>query len=229
MEQIISFLQELYENNNKPWFDAHKSEYLKVREKFSAIALQIISGVRKFDNNIGPLSLQDCTYRINRDIRFSQDKSPYKTHFGVFVAPQGKKSGYHGYYFHIGVAPGESYPDGHMLGIGDYYCEPKALKILREDIEAGNGDFDAIVRSADPRLYLDMENSLKRVPAGFESGTINDDYLKLKSFCLCFKPDHDFIMDSNLVDNVLEIFKSAKPFIDYINRAISYSRQSESI
>lgn len=227
MEQIISFLQALYENNNKPWFDAHREQYQQVRGKFNELALQLIDGVRKFDSNVGPLTLQDCTYRINRDIRFSQDKSPYKTHFGVFVAPQGKKSGYCGYYFHIGVAEGENYPDGHMLGIGDYICDPKALKILREDIDAGNGDFHSIVQSADSRLYLDTEGSLKRVPNGFPSGTVNDRYLKLKNFCLCYKPDRNFIMDRNLVQNVLDIFKSGKPFVDYVNRAITYSRNPE--
>lgn len=225
MERILGFLQELHGNNNKVWFDAHRKEYQAAREAFSDIALQLIAGVREFDRNIGPLSLQDCTYRINRDIRFSQDKSPYKTHFGVFIAPQGKRSGYSGYYFHIGVADGKDYPDGHMLGIGNYYCEPKALKILREDIDTGGNEFDSIVHAADHRLYLDRDNALKRVPNGFESGTVNDDYLRLKNFCLCFKPDHDFIMSQDLVRNVLDIFRSGKPFIDYINRAISYSRK----
>ena len=226
MEQILSFLRDLYENNNKEWFNANHSRYSEVREKFNYLALQLIDGVRKFDSNVGPLTLQDCTYRINRDIRFSQDKSPYKTHFGVFVAPQGKKSGYCGYYFHIGVSEGENYPDGHMLGIGDYWCDPKALKIIREDIDSGL-EFHNIVSSVDSRLYLDTDNALKRVPAGFSQGTVNDQYLKLKNFCLCFKPDHKFIMAPDVVENVLDIFKSAKPFVDYINRAISYSRNPE--
>ena len=225
MERIIEYLQELHNNNNKEWFNAHRKEYTETRGLFNNLALQLISEIRKFDSSIGPLTLQDCTYRINRDIRFSQDKSPYKTHFGVFVAPQGKKSGYCGYYFHIGVADGANYPDGHLIGIGDYWCDPKALRILREDIDGGNGDFDAIVKSVDSRLSLDMTDSLKKVPSGFAKGTVNDDYLRLKSFCLCYKPDYAFVTDKNLVNNLVELFKSGKPFIDYINRAISYSRQ----
>ena len=225
MEQILRFLEELRENNHKAWFDSHRKEYLQAKNTFYEIVTQLIAGIRKFDPSIGPLTIQDCTYRINRDIRFSKDKSPYKTHFGVFICPGGKKSGYSGYYFHIGSGSGPAYPDGHMVAAGNYFCEPKVVRILREDIDLGGDEFDRIVKSAHRRLYLDSSESLKKVPAGFKAGTPNDEYLKLKNFCLVGDLDRKFIVSPDLVKNLLTIFKSAQPFIAYVNRAIDYSRE----
>ncbi|MBO4570710.1 MAG: DUF2461 domain-containing protein [Bacteroidales bacterium] len=225
MEQILRFLEELRENNHKAWFDSHRKEYLQAKNAFYEIVTQLIAGIRKFDPSIGPLTIQDCTYRINRDIRFSKDKSPYKTHFGVFICPGGKKSGYSGYYFHIGSGSGPAYPDGHMVAAGNYFCEPKVVRILREDIDLGGDEFDRIVKSAHRRLYLDSSESLKKVPAGFKAGTPNDEYLKLKNFCLVGDIDRKFVTSPDLVKNLLTIFKSAQPFIAYVNRAIDYSRE----
>lgn len=225
MEQLLDFLLNLHANNNKAWFDAHKAEYLQAKNTFSTLAMQLVEGVRSFDDTIGPLTLKDCTYRINRDIRFSPDKRPYKTHFGVFICRGGRKSGYSGYYFHIGIADGDAYPDGHIVAIGNYFTEPPVLKILREDIDMGGDAFDRIIKSADRRLALDQDQKLKNVPRGFVPGSLNDEYLKLKNYCLCFSPDRNFILDPNLVDNLLQIFRTGKPLLDFINRAIDYARE----
>ena len=115
MKQVLDFLRNLLLNNEKPWFDAHKADYLQAKDTISAFAEELIDGIRSFDDTVGPLSVADCTYRIYRDVRFSKDKSPYKTHMGIYVCRGGKKSGYSGYYFHI---------DGsgdHLLAVGNYY------------------------------------------------------------------------------------------------------------
>ena len=166
MEQILEFLEQLRQNNNKFWFDAHRAEYLQAKNTFNEIAVRLIQGIRKFDPSIGPLTIQDCSFRINRDIRFSKDKSPYKTHFGLFVCPGGKKSGFSGYYFHVTPESGDSQFEVPLLAAGDYMCDPKVLRILREDIELGGDEFDSIVKSAGRRWYLDKSQSLKRVPQG---------------------------------------------------------------
>ena len=98
---IIRFLNELRANNNKNWFDANRKWYEDVKSDFFEFSKKLIIEVSKFDSRINNLDIKDCTYRINRDIRFSNDKSPYKTHFGTFICPKGKKSGFGGYYFHI--------------------------------------------------------------------------------------------------------------------------------
>ena len=227
MEQILEFLEQLRQNNNKFWFDAHRAEYLQAKNTFNEIAVRLIQGIRKFDPSIGPLTIQDCSFRINRDIRFSKDKSPYKTHFGLFVCPGGKKSGFSGYYFHVTPENGDSQFEVPLLAAVDYICDPKVLRILREDIELGGDEFDSIVKSAGRRWYLDKSQSLKRVPQGFTAGGPNDEYLKLRHFCLMTVLDREFLTSPDLVDNLLKLFKKTKPFVAYVNRAIEYSREEE--
>ena len=219
METILAYLRQLEANNNKPWFDAHKNEYQDARAHFNAIVEKLIEGVAAFDPTIKGIGIKESTYRIHKDMRISKDGLPYN--FGVFIARGGKKSGYSGYYFHIGTGTGDDYPCRSFLAVGNYYMEPKVLKILREDIELGGGDFDRIIKGLHPSLSLDQDQKLKRAPLGFNAEGPYVEYVKLKNFCLSGTYD-----DANL-DNeeILKVFKSAKPFLDYINRAIEYSRE----
>lgn len=221
MKQVLRFLHSLSLHNDKVWFETHKSDYLTAKATVSELAVKLIDGIRSFDGSIGPLSVSDCTYRIYRDVRFSKDKSPYKTHMGVFITRGGKKSGYSGYYFHI---------DGsgkHLLAIGDYMTEPRVLKTLREDIEMGGGDFRRILDSLAPGLYLDTENALKKVPKGFPADSPDAEFLKLRNFCLLKDLDRDFILSPDLASKLLDIFRTGKPFLDYINRAIDFCREDQ--
>ena len=104
MERVLHFLRDLNLNNNREWFNAHKSEYLEAKRVFDTFALELCEGIRGFDSSIGPLGINDITYRIYRDVRFSHDKSPYKCHMGVFVSPEGRRAGYCGYYFQVSAA-----------------------------------------------------------------------------------------------------------------------------
>lgn len=221
MKQVLRFLRSLSLHNDKVWFEAHKADYLKAKATVAELAARLIEGTRSFDDTIGPLSVSDCTYRIYRDVRFSKDKSPYKTHMGIFVNRGGKKSGYSGYYFHI---------DGngdHMLAVGNYFTEPKVLKVLREDIQLGGGDFRKILEGLAPGLVLDTSESLKKVPKGFQEEGPDAEFFKLKNFCLIEDLDDGFVLSPELVDNVLAIFRTGKPFLDYVNRAIDYCREGQ--
>lgn len=222
MKDTLKFLTDLSRNNNKEWFDANKSRYLEAKSKVEAITGDVLAGIRSFDDTIGPLSPKDCTYRIYRDQRFSKDKTPYKTHMGVYINRGGKKSGYSGYYFHLGA---KSY--GNMIAVGDIWCPPEVLKVIREDIMLGGGDFRKILSEVDPRLVLDMNGALKRVPAGFPSDTPDSDFYRVKAFCLYFAPDDKFFTEKDLASRLVDVFHSAKPFLDYINRAIDYCREEK--
>lgn len=222
MKEIMRFLQELRENNNRPWFIEHKQQYLDAKARFEEIVEQLIIGCAEFDPRIKNLTVKDCTYRIYRDVRFSHDKSPYKVHMGAYVCPQGKKSGYAGYYFHIGTG-GNGYPYGHMLAAGDYRCQPEVLKVLREDIIADNGYIDEIVKKqVSPLFSIDADNAMKRVPLGFPADSPWAEYLKLRNFCLCHEPNTKFMTSKDVVERSIEMFKTTHPFIEYINRAIEY-------
>ena len=219
MKQVLRYLHSLSLHNDKVWFEAHKADYLKAKATVNELAVELIEGIRRFDDTVGPLSPADCTYRIYRDVRFSKDKSPYKTHMGIFVNRGGKKSGYSGYYFHI---DGNG---GHLLAVGNYFTEPKVLKVLREDIQFGGGDFRNILAQAAPGLEIDRSESLKKVPPGFPADSPDAEFFKLKNFCLLQELDDGFILSPDLADNVLAIFRTGKPFLDYVNRAIDYCRE----
>jgi uncharacterized protein (TIGR02453 family) len=221
MEQVLHFLRSISRHNDKVWFESHKADYLKARDTIANLAVNLIEGIRSFDDTIGPLSVSDCTYRIYRDVRFSKDKSPYKTHMGIFVNRGGKKSGYSGYYFHV---DGNG---GHMLAVGNYYTEPKVLKVLREDIQLGGGDFRGILDGLAPGLVLDTSESLKKVPKGFPAESPDAEFFKLKNFCLVKSLDDDIILSPDLADDVLAVFRTGKPFLDYVNRAIDYCREEQ--
>lgn len=224
MKQILSFLSSLSNNNNREWFMANKKEYEACKAKFEQFTDELIARISDFDPSVRGLQAKDCTYRIYRDVRFSADKSPYKTHFACYIVRGGKKSGYSGYYFHIGTGIASTYPHAHMIAVGDYCMDPSVLALLREDIQCGGGDFEATVKQAHG-FRLDDDMKLKRMPKGYDENTPYADYIKYKAYCLYQMPQTDFILSSDLPSLVASEFQKAKPFLDYINRAIEYHKE----
>lgn len=223
MKDCIDFLARLSCNNNREWFNSHKDEYLRHKARFDDFVTQLISAVSDFDPSIQALTPKDCTYRIYRDTRFSPDKTPYKIHMGAFIVPEGKKSGYSGYYFQIG--PDEmGYNGGCMLAAGNYCIEPRVLKLLREDIALDEGKEFASALSAAPGFSLDWEDALKRTPTGYPSDRDYSDWLRLKNFCLVRYPGIDYMENSSLLERLVSDFRTTLPFLNFINRAIRYSR-----
>lgn len=226
MKEILDFLRDLEKNNNREWFNSHKEQYQRVLKKWYAFCESLIAEIGRFDKDIAPLTIKECTYRIYRDTRFSKDKSPYKTHFGVFLAKGGKKSMHAGYYFHIGTSNSSEYPHVHMLALGNYCYDNKAVKILREDISGEWETFSTSVLANINHLFIpDTEGALKRVPKEYDKDAPYADWMRMKSFCLTAKTDDNFILQDNLAQRVAELFKTTKPFIDYINRAVDYVKE----
>ena len=225
MNEIIAFLQELQQNNNREWFMANKARYTALQARFNSFVEELIGEISRFDDSVTGLTAKDCTYRIYRDVRFSSDKSPYKCHFGAFIAKGGKKSGHSGYYFHISTGGDDCYPYCHMLAAGDYCCDPEVLKILREDIVNGDGDFDRAIQQADSTFQLEREGALKRNPKGFPADAPYSEYLRLKYYCLTAILEDDFWEGKDLAKRIATKLASTKPFLDYINRAIDFSRE----
>lgn len=224
MKKIIDFLRDLQDNNTKEWFNANKDRYLEVQEKWNNFCLELISEVGKFDPSVANLTLKDCTYRIYRDTRFSNDKSPYKTHLGVFICPGGKKSMHAGYYFHIGTGIGSGYPHAHMLACGNYCYEKRLVEMLREDISFEWETFrDEVLGAADPSFKVDMGGALKKVPKGYPADAPYADWVRLKSYSLFTNVDDDFILQPDLAKRVAQLFETTKPFNDFINRAVDFT------
>ena len=223
MKEIIDFLRDLSCNNNKEWFNANKRRYQQVLSLWQDFCGELIKKVGQYDPDIARLTVKDCTYRICRDTRFSADKSPYKTHFGVFLSKGGKKSMHAGYYFHVGTGMGEAYPNCHMIASGNYCFEPRVIKMIREDISFDWEVFKTdVLDAADPSFKVDMDGALKRVPKEYPADAPYADFMRLKSFSLVTYLDDDFILQPDLVSRVAELFKSVKPFNDFINRAVDF-------
>ncbi len=132
MREVLDFMRELSANNNKTWFDANRERYTRVRKRFNGFVEELIDGLSAIDPSVEGLRVQDCTYRINRDTRFSPDKSPYKGWLGAFIAPHGKSSGYGGYYFHIEPEGDSKWHNQLVAGV--YMPEGPVLRSLREEI-----------------------------------------------------------------------------------------------
>src|SRR5436190_15893938 len=106
IKRALSFLSKLKKNNNKEWFEKNKPEYLIIKAEFEEFITQLIKETGKFEPSVRSLEARNSIFRIYKDVRFSKDKTPYKTHIGAYIAPGGRKSLFGGYYIHI--EPGSS-------------------------------------------------------------------------------------------------------------------------
>lgn len=227
MRQVVDFLNGLRDNNNREWFMAHREDYLQAKATFEAFAQELISAIGEYDPTVRGLTVPQCTYRIYKDMRFTHDGLPYKTHMGVYICRGGKKSGYSGYYFHVAAEATNTFGfGGHCLAAGDYQCLPAVLKTLREDITDGSGEFERLLQGA-PGFHLDPGMALKRVPRGFDPESRWAELLKYKVYCLIQAVPTQWVTAPDLAKRVAEAFRPTQPFLDYINRAIDYVRGEE--
>ncbi len=227
MKRVYKFLEKLRDNNNREWFEANKSEYKEVQALFNTFTQELINEISLWDSEINAdiLSVKDCTYRIYRDIRFSKNKLPYKTHIGAFICKGGKKSPYPGYYFHI-EPNGEAKFDlfgGNFLYAGLHCPEPKVVHSVRDEIYVNGGTIIDALNSANGFNTVCM-STLKRVPKGFED--VNPawaDLIKQKDFSLGQRVDLEYISAPNLAKRVSNEFKKCYEFTSLMYKAVDYA------
>ncbi|MBO5809875.1 MAG: DUF2461 domain-containing protein [Bacteroidales bacterium] len=223
MKDVMTFLNGVLVNNNRPWFQENKDLYQKAQNKIYAMAETLISGISKFDSSIKNLSVSDCTYRIYRDIRFSPDKRPYKTHMGIYVCPNGKKSGLAGYYLHF-EGDGAEYIGCNGLFTGLWNPDKNTLKSIREDIcYDGDAFVDAINKAGN--FTLDTSNSLTKNPKDFPPHHKHDTLLRLKQYNLVQELPEGMLYSDHLIEWALEEFKTSLEFNNLLNRAAMFARE----
>ena len=228
MKRVYDFLCRLKENNNREWFNANKAEYLQVQAVFNDFAASLIKKIGQWDSDIkdSALSLKDCTYRIYRDIRFSRDKSPYKTHIGAYICKGGKKSQYAGYYFHVESVweDGNGFLGGPLLAAGLYRPDAKIVKSIRDEIYVNGYTFlDAIDQAKGFKLDGDV---LKKLHQGFND--VRQEWgglIRQKEFGLFMQISEEVLIGGNdrLLEYVNMQFKNCCRYNKLINMDVDYA------
>jgi uncharacterized protein (TIGR02453 family) len=214
---ILDFIAKLEQNNNKEWFEANRKEYETARKEFIKIVEGLLDRLKKEDGSLEGLAAKDCMFRINRDVRFSKDKSPYKTNFGAAMSSGGKKSVNASYYIHL-------QPGGRsFLGGGIYMPEPEVLKKIRQEIDYKGDEFLKIISNPPFKKYFEnLEgDKLKTVPKGYTADHPMIEYLKLKSYTVWHSYKDNEVSKGDFAGEAAERFKLMKPFITFLNVAVS--------
>ena len=216
MKEILAFLKSLKKNNNKPWFDKHRGEYQTARENFIEIIKLLIREISAFESGVTDLEPGDCIFRINRDIRFTNDKRPYKENFGAYISEGGKKSMKAGYYFHL--QPGNE----SFCGGGIYLPTPDTLKKIRQEIDYNPGPLVSIIKSKNFKKYFGeiVSDQLKRIPKGYSEDHPFADLLKFKSYVVLRDFSDKEVTGNKIIKEVIKTFRAQKPFNDYLNAAV---------
>jgi uncharacterized protein (TIGR02453 family) len=214
----LSFLKSLKKNNNKPWFDANKSKYLEVRNNFEEFVALLLQKMALFDEDLKELEYKNCLFRINRDVRFSKDKTPYKINFSASFNKGGKKSIYAGYYLHL-------QPGGNsFIGGGLWRPEPEQLKKVRQEIDYCFPEFKKIMEVPAFKknyggLEKDQNQMLINIPKGYEKENPAADFLRMKSFVATKNIADVDLTNPKFMNQIVDSYKTLKPLLNFINRS----------
>lgn len=217
MKKTLTFLRKIKKNNNTEWMKANKEEYLDARKEFEFLVQEIIVRISQWDERFSYLEPKDCIFRFNRDIRFSDNKNPYKENFAAFFAVGGKKSELPGYY--ISISPKEIFAGG-----GLWHPEADKLLRVRRYISRYGAELSRIVENkkfVSTFGALSDEHTLKRVPRGFDTDHQYGTYLKLKSLVASQIFPASTALEKGFGKKVDKALKELKPLIDFLHKSLS--------
>ena len=217
-QETLDFLASLAANNHKEWFDANRKAYEAAKKDVGNTVGEMIKGIAQFDPSVGSTEVKHALFRIFKDVRFSKDKAPYKTHFGAHITSAVKRSDIHsraGYYIHIG--PGES-----MLAGGAYLPQGDWLKAIRQEIHYNATPLKEILNQKDFKKYFgEIEGEkLKKAPKGYEPDHPEIELLKQKSFLASHKCTDETICAPDFQDHCARVFKALHPFDQFLNSSL---------
>jgi len=216
-KESLKFLDDLKKNNNRDWFQSQKVRYDSYKKEYYQLVQDFLDNMKSKDESLRNLEVKNCVFRVNRDIRFTKDKSPYKTHMGIWMSPGTKNTNLAGYYIHI--EKGASF-----IAAGVYSPENDDLKKIRKEIAFFYDELETIVNDKkfkDAFGELDRNNSLKNAPKDFEKDHPAIEFLKLKSFTASEKIDDKLLSDPDFVKKISEKLILLKPLMQFLNRALT--------
>lgn len=212
----FKFLSGLKKNNNKPWFDAHRKNYEAAQEEIKKLVEAWIKVAGKNDESLSALEPKKCIFRINRDIRFSADKTPYKKNLGAYINKGGKNANTAGYYLHI--EPGNSF-----FAAGNWMPTPVELSKIRQEIDYNFDSFKKIINDKKFKTVfgsLSEEGKLKRPPKNYDEANPAIEFLKNKSFIVSAKLKDSELASKDFIKQLSALTANVKPFVDFLNSAI---------
>lgn len=216
-QKTLKFLEDLKQNNDRDWFLVNKARFEEAKKEFEQFIDNLILEIAKFDSSISHHTAKDCIFRIYRDVRFSKDKSPYKTHLGAHITPAAKKSDIHskaGYYIHIE-------PSGSMLAGGAYLPPGPWVKAIRQEIAYNADELKKILTGASFKKYFgEIEGGkLKKAPKGYAPDHPEIELLRFKSYLATHRCSDKDVTASDFLNHSAKVFKALYPFDQFLNRA----------
>ncbi|MDR1681207.1 MAG: DUF2461 domain-containing protein [Prevotellaceae bacterium] len=216
-QTTFQFLRDLAAENNREWFHANRADYEAARQNVLDTGRELLTEINKFDV-IGFHDLRKCLFRIARDTRFTADKSPYKTNFGLAFNDEGTThSDLPGYYLHIE-------PEHSFLSCGIYMPVPDVLKSVRMEIDYNFERFKKTIskkefKQAFGSLCRDSD-TLVRVPNGFNTDSPAAEYLKLKHFYVMVALPDEHLTSPAFVREAARYYRLTAPFKMFLTAAI---------
>ena len=218
-KNTLQFLEDLTKNNNRDWFQANQDRYELYKQDYKDTVEGFLTEMKPLDDTLEQVEFKDCSYRINRDIRFSKDKTPYKTHMGIWMCEGKKNTNLAGYYVHI--EKGAAFAAG-----GLYFPDAADLKKVRREIDGFYEELEEIVAAPDfvkvfGKLESNETNTLKTSPKDFDKDHPAIEFLKLKSFLATTKLTDKDLVSKNFVKDTAKKLIAIKPLIEFLNRGLT--------
>ena len=212
LKPVFDFLNDLEKHNNKAWFDENRTAYEVARTSFESFVDQLISEYGRIED-LGGITAKDCVMRIYRDVRFSKDKSPYKTNMSASITPGGKKSSSLGYHLHLQPH------DNSLIAGGLYMPTSEQLAKFREAIHQDATSFKAIINDKEFKKYFGMPEGekVKTVPQGYSREHPEIELLRFKQVVVVHHVSDETVLSPKFSTHVIKTFTAMKPFLDYLN------------
>ncbi|MGA0558614.1 DUF2461 domain-containing protein [Larkinella sp. VNQ87] len=210
--QTLNFLRDLVDHNNREWFQANRARYETAKAEFEGFVTRLLKGIETFEH-LPNTAVKDCIFRINRDIRFSKDKAPYKKNFAAAVGPGGRHSGRIDYYFHL-------QPDGEsFLGAGMWQPTPTHLAKFRQEVDYNVDELKAIIEDPAFNAYFPeaVGESMKTTPKGYSADHPEIALLRRKELFFIHRYSDKDVLKPGFADEVVKGCRLIKPYCDYLN------------
>lgn len=220
----LPFLEDLTFNNNRDWFNDNKKRWTPILQQFLQFTQALIDIMVPLDPALGNLQAKQCIYRICRDLRFTTDKRPYKTHLACFLPVGGnRKQPAPGYYLQLGHAD-NGFQGVCTIGGGIFMPTPQQLAAIRQEIFYCTDEFKTIITQKDYHHYFGdsffTTHKLSRPPKGYPADWPDVELLKYRDYCSMHNMPDRKVGTDHFLDEVVKAWKATVPLNLFIERAL---------